>query len=166
MGTGTCSAPDSSHPSSTRLCPDRRPFVVEALVVLGDLLAQRFQCRQQRLQCPLQFRTQTFRFFRIHVAHIASAQPLPVTLGQPASRVDKPRACPHQPSAAPESAPDRLAPARCGASPDTATPDRSGPAAPASVHPADRLSCGSPRSNAPCAHSPRSLHAPTRSASD
>src|SRR5256885_12859523 len=61
--------------------------------------------------------------------------------------------CAHAPSQlAPESSSGPLAPARCGASPDTAAADRSGPAAPASAHPADRLSCGSPRSAAPCAH--------------
>jgi hypothetical protein len=61
--------------------------LLDALVVLGDLLAQRFQRHQQRLQRTLQFRTQAFGFFRIHIAHIASAQPLPVALGQPAGTV-------------------------------------------------------------------------------
>jgi transposase len=67
---------------------------------------------------------------------------------------------------APGLPPNQLALARCDASPDTAAQARSGPAAPGSAHPADRLSCGSLRSAAPCAHSPRSLRAPTRAASD
>lgn len=57
---------------------------------------------------------------------------------------------------------DPLAPAHCDALPDTATRDRSAPGAPRSAHPADRVSSGSPRSGAPCAHSPRSPRAPTR----
>ena len=58
-----------------------------------------------------------------------------------------------------------LALSRCDASPDTATRDRSAPAAPTSAHPADHPSSGSPRSAAPCAHSPRSPRVPTRAAS-
>src|SRR5215831_19875638 len=57
-----------------------------------------------------------------------------------------------------ESSSDPLAPAHCDVSPGTATADQSVLVAPASAHPADHLSCGSPRSAAPCAHAPRSLH--------
>jgi len=56
-----------------------------------------------------------------------------------------------------------LAPSRCDASPGSAAADRSGPAAPGSARPDDRLSCDSPRSSARCAHAPRSPRAPTRS---
>src|SRR5260370_941517 len=59
---------------------------------------------------------------------------------------------------------DRLALSHCDASPDTATADRSALTAPASAHPAGRPSSGSLQSSAHCAHAPRSLRAPTRSA--
>src|ERR1035441_2407740 len=61
---------------------------------------------------------------------------------------------------------DPPAPSHYDASLDSTTADRSLPAAPASAHPSDRLSFDSLRSNARCAHAPRSLHAPTRSAVD
>ncbi len=69
---------------------------LDALVVLGDLFAQRFQCRQQRPQCRLQLRAQAFGFFRIHIAHIAAAQAFSVALGQAACAVHQPGARSHQ----------------------------------------------------------------------
>jgi len=51
-----------------------------SVVVLADPFVQLFDRRQQRLQCPLQFRTQPFSFLRIHIAHIAAAQSFSVRL--------------------------------------------------------------------------------------
>src|SRR6266481_3724417 len=63
----------------------------DALVALGDTFAHRFDGRQQRLQCPLQLRTQAFGFFRIHVAHVAATQAFAVALGQPTGCVSQRR---------------------------------------------------------------------------
>ena len=48
----------------------RQPF--DVLAVLANLFAQRHDARQQWLRRALQFRTQSFGFFGIHVAHICS----------------------------------------------------------------------------------------------
>jgi hypothetical protein len=64
-------------------------------------LAQRLDGVQQRLQCGLQFWTQTRSFFPIHIPHVAAAQSLAVRLRQSASCVDQPRARSHQPSPRP-----------------------------------------------------------------
>src|SRR5215813_11087913 len=69
----------------------------DPVVVLDDLLAQLCDGRQQRLQSPLQLRTQILGFLRIHVAYVATAQAFAVALGQPARRVHQPRSRPHQP---------------------------------------------------------------------
>src|SRR2546421_274440 len=53
---------------------------LDALVVFGDALANRFNGREQWLQGCLQFRTQALGFFRIHVAHITAAQSFAVAL--------------------------------------------------------------------------------------
>src|SRR5579871_913740 len=73
----------------------------DPLVVLADPCAQFFNGRQQRLQCPLQLRTEPLRFLRIHIAYIAAAQAFAVALGQPACRVDQSGARSHQPGAPP-----------------------------------------------------------------
>src|SRR5215470_1626698 len=55
----------------------------DPVVVLDDLLAQLCDGRQQRLQSPLQLRTQILGFLRIHVAYVATAQAFAVALGRP-----------------------------------------------------------------------------------
>src|SRR5271169_1318524 len=56
--------------------------LLDPLVALADLFTQRLDSRQQRLQCRLQLRTQPCGFFRIHIAHVAPAQPFPIGFGQ------------------------------------------------------------------------------------
>jgi hypothetical protein len=51
---------------------------------------------------PLQFRAQPLRFLRIHIAHIAPAQPLSVGLSQSARRVDQRSARSHQSGSRPD----------------------------------------------------------------
>ena len=75
---------------------------LDALVVLANLLAQHFDSRQQRLQCHLQLWTQAVRFFWIHIAYVAPAQPLAVALGQSAGCVDQRRSCTYQPGSCPD----------------------------------------------------------------
>jgi len=69
---------------------------------------ERLDRRQQRLQCRLQFRAQSLGFLRIHVAHVAAAQPAAVGLGQSARRVHQRRARSHQSGSCPDHGQIRL----------------------------------------------------------
>jgi hypothetical protein len=71
-------------------------------------LAQRLDSRQQRLHCSLQFRTQPLRFLRIHIAHVAPAQPFPIALGQSAGRVHQRLPRSHQSGSCPNHCQIRL----------------------------------------------------------
>ena len=122
--------------------------------------------RQQRLQCALQFRTQALRFLRIHVAHVASAQPLAVALGQSACRVHQRRPRSHQSGSRPDHRQIRL---RFRAAMLHRTQQlRINPRQPRQrlrIQPIVFLPA-LPDQAARCAHAPRSLRAPVRSAVD